>query len=202
MSVCEAAVTFAAAVTACDNQGGRLCSSAEMQQGLPDGPCSTGCGYNNKAISMWTSDACTSPSSPPNQLPRPPPSPPPPSPSPPPPPSLPLSTALVIAGCGPTTSCLSVSQTAHVRCCGGSSPMSVCEAAVTFAAAVTACDNRGGRLCSSAEMQQGLPNGPCSTGCGYNNQAISMWTSDACTSPSPPPNQLPRPPPSPPAPSP
>ena len=152
------------------------------------------------------------PPHPPPPLP-PPPSPPPPSPpSPPPLPPSPRSPSplaplfeghLVTRGCGPSTECRDdTSAVAQVRCCDVSSDQaSVCEPAVGLHEAATTCAGLGGRLCTVSEAASTNSNGPCGTGCSFNNQTVLIWTSDPCASPpvAPPgpPERPPLPPPSP-----
>ena len=151
-----------------------------------------------------------SPPDPPPQLPPSPSTPPPPYPPLPsplsPPPSQPPSHERV-DGCGADTSssCSGDSGTAAIRCCNAEADScfdSICSGnadsslhpldpnvdgnAATFDEAEADCQGRGKRLCTAAELTNGVC---CSTGC--NQDFIAVWSSTSCypQPPSPPPVQ-------------
>jgi len=80
----------------------------------------------------------------------------------------------------------SAQSVAGVRCCGGSTCVSVCLSqqscdgddgqAATLAQARAYCERRGRRLCTRAELGRGFC---CKSGCAMDGMLV--WTEDACT---------------------
>ena len=82
----------------------------------------------------------------------------------------------------------SAQSVAGVRCCGGSTCVSVCLSqqscdgddgqAATLVQARAYCERRGRRLCTRAELGRGFC---CKSGCAMDGMLV--WTEDACTAP-------------------